>query len=148
MNVTRYKHARPSLFNMFFDDVMTREKVEGAACAPASEYKVRPAANISENDKGFEIEMTVPGFDKKDIQVEINDKVLKVSAEVESLNESDEKNYRRKEFSRRSFSRSFRLSDDIDQENIDAKYKNGMLTVSLPKDEKARLERVRQIKVG
>lgn len=148
MNVTRYKHARPSLFNMFFDDIMTREKVEGAACSPAREYKVSPAANITENDKGFEIEMSVPGFEKKDIQVEINDSVLKVSAEVEALNESDEKNYRRKEFSRRSFSRSFRLSDDINQESIDAKYKSGLLTLSLPKDEKARLERVRQIKVG
>ena len=95
-----------------------------------------PSANVIENDIEFKLELSAPGFDKKDFKVEVNDGVLNISAEKESKSEEEKENYRKKEFSYTSIRRSFRLPDTVMDDKIDAKYDNGILKVVLPKNDK------------
>ncbi|MFD2203439.1 Hsp20/alpha crystallin family protein [Shivajiella indica] len=95
-----------------------------------------PSANVIENDKEFKLELSAPGFDKKDFKVEVNDGILNISAEKEKKFEEEKENYRKKEFSYSSIRRSFRLPETVMDEKIDAKYENGILNVVLPKNDK------------
>lgn len=95
-----------------------------------------PAINVSDNDGNYEIEMAVPGFKKEEFNVSIENGVLTISAKTQKEEEEKKKNYTRKEFSSKSFSRSFTLPDNIDENSIDAEYKDGVLKVLLHKSEK------------
>lgn len=92
-----------------------------------------PSTNVIENDKEFKLELSVPGFDKKDFKVEVVDGMLNISAEKEQKKEEKKENYRKKEFSYSSIRRSFSLPENVMDEKIDAKYDNGILNVVLPK---------------
>lgn len=92
-----------------------------------------PSANVIENEGEFKLELSAPGFDKKDFKVEIQDGMLNISAEKEQKSEEKKENYRKKEFSYSSIRRSFTLPENIKDEKIDAKYENGILHVTLPK---------------
>lgn len=96
-----------------------------------------PAVNIMENDKSFELELSVPGRAKKDFNIEIDDNLLSISSEVKSENKVEKDNYTRREFGFSSFKRSFTLPESVDSEKIDAIYENGILKFSLPKKEEA-----------
>ena len=88
--------------------------------------------DIKETEKGYELEVEMPGFDKKDISVSLEDGYLTVSAEKQEKEESGEKkNYIHRE---RSFSakRSFYVGD-VEEETVKAKYENGVLTLIVPK---------------
>lgn len=91
--------------------------------------------DIYEKDGIYNLEMDIPGFDKKDVQIEIDDNdYLTVTAEKKSeSNEEDEnKNYIRKERSYGKYQRSFYVGG-IDKEKIEANFENGILKVSMPK---------------
>jgi HSP20 family protein len=93
-----------------------------------------PAANVMETETGFQIEMALPGVDKKDIRVEHEKGILTIR--IEKSEENKEKDgYTRKEFDFAGASRTFRTGEKIDAENISARYENGVLTVQLPKKE-------------
>jgi HSP20 family protein len=92
-----------------------------------------PSTNVIENDKEFKLELSAPGFDKKDFKVEVVDGMLNISAEKEDKKEEKKENYRKKEFSYSSIRRSFSLPENVVDEKIDAKYDNGILNVVLPK---------------
>lgn len=92
-----------------------------------------PSANVIENDNEFKLELAAPGFDKKDFKVEIQEGMLNISAEKEHKSEEKKENYRKKEFSYSSIRRSFALPENVKDENIDAKYENGILKIVLPK---------------
>jgi HSP20 family protein len=94
-----------------------------------------PPANIIENQNNYRLDLSVPGMKKDDFKVDIEDGILTISSEKEEENNQDDKNYRRREFSYSSFSRSFTLSDNMDENNINAKYDNGMLHITIPKKE-------------
>ena len=96
-----------------------------------------PAVNIKENEKDFELELSVPGRAKEDFSIEIDDNVLSVSAEVKTENEVEKENYTRREFAFSSFRRSFTLPKSVDSEKIIANYENGILRFTLPKKEEA-----------
>lgn len=109
-----------------------------------------PAVNVSEKENAFCIDMSVPGFDKDDINVEIDKNRLTISAKSKNENEekgADDKIIRREFFSS-SFERSFILPENIDTEKIDAKQKNGVLRISLPKRVNAPEETVKKIAVN
>jgi len=93
-----------------------------------------PAANIMETEAAFQIEMALPGVDKKDIRVEHEKGILTVRIERSEDNKEVE-SYSRKEFDFSGASRTFRTSEKIDTENISARYENGVLTLQLPKKE-------------
>ncbi|MDL2227291.1 Hsp20/alpha crystallin family protein [Bacteroidales bacterium OttesenSCG-928-K03] len=97
-----------------------------------------PSVNISEEEKEYTIEVAAPGKEKSDFNVSLFDNVLTISSTSENKSEekqSTDKNYIHQEYSYSAFERSFVLSDDIDQENIDAKYDKGVLNITLPKKE-------------
>lgn len=107
-----------------------------------------PSVNVEETEGAYNIEVSAPGFEKNDFDVKIEDGTLIISGEHKSENKQEDKNFLRKEFSYGSFSRSFNLSDSVNQENIHAKYDNGILKLELPKNEKAKAKNRRQIKIA
>lgn len=118
-------------FNNFVDDLFTNFPVltkndgdQGLGFAPV---------NIRETDKNYSIEIVAPGFEKADFKVNVDEQILTISAEKKNeVKEENEKQIRR-EYSYRSFKRSFTLDEKTDVNGIDAKYVNGVLTLNLPK---------------
>lgn len=108
-----------------------------------------PATNVSENEKAFNIELSVPGFKKEDIKIEIEKNILKISAQNEVKSEEKDENEKvlRQEFKTSSFSRSFTIPENIDTENIAAVQKDGVLQVTLPKLDKALEDKVKKIEI-
>ena len=107
-----------------------------------------PAVNIKENEKGFELELAVPGMKKDDFTVEVDNDVLTISSEIKSENEETKENYTRKEFSYSSFKRAFTLPETVDGSKIDAKYEDGILKLILPKKQEALPKPKRLISIG
>ncbi|PZR41773.1 MAG: heat-shock protein Hsp20 [Azospira oryzae] len=95
-----------------------------------------PKVDVIENADSFEIHFAAPGLSKEDFKIELNDNVLKVSGERKFSNEKKEKNYHSIETQYGSFSRSFNLPDNVDGAKINARYTNGILELTIPKDEK------------
>ncbi len=109
---------------------------------------MEPALNIKETDNDFEIELAAPGFGKKDFQITIEDGCLNVSAEKEHAEEEKEDNYTRREFSYNSFERSLQLPDSVKEEEIKAKYNDGILSFKLAKKEEAKKRPPKVIEVS
>jgi len=105
-----------------------------------------PAVNVSETDKEYEIEMAVPGMKKDDFQVNIKDGVLIISSEKREEKEDKNKNYTRREFSFRSFSRSFTLPENAKDDDVKATYEDGVLKLAIAK-KKIPVSNVKQIAV-
>lgn len=101
-----------------------------------------PAVNISENDKGFKIEVAAPGFSKENFSLNIEKRTLTIKGEhkAETTEEKTDK-FTRREFQFGSFERKFTLPENVNQESIEAKYENGILSITI-----LRLEEVKQVK--
>ena len=91
--------------------------------------------DIYEKDGNYNIEVDVPGFDKNDINIECKNGYLTITAKRESNEESNDKNYIRKERSYGEYTRQFYLGD-VDTDLINAKFNNGTLCITVPKEEK------------
>jgi len=107
-----------------------------------------PAVNIREDDEFFTIDLAVPGIDKKDLKIDINEDVLTISSESKNEKEENKDGYKRKEFSYSSFSRSFYIPENVNKEKIEANYKDGVLTVALPKQEEEKNKISRQVTIS
>ncbi len=94
--------------------------------------------NIIENEDNYTLTTEVPGMNEKDINLEIKDGRMTLKGHVEESQEKEQDHYRMREFSRRSFERSFTIGEGIDQDNISAKLDSGVLRVVLPKKEEAK----------
>jgi HSP20 family protein len=100
-----------------------------------------PSANISETSKEYTLELAAPGLERKDFNVEVENHMLKISAEKEEEKKEKDGEYSRREYSFNSFSRSFSLPENVKEGNIDAKYENGILKVLIPKETPVSLAR-------
>ncbi|MGB5691323.1 MAG: Hsp20/alpha crystallin family protein [Flavobacteriaceae bacterium] len=107
-----------------------------------------PAVNIKENETDFELELAIPGQNKEDFNIEIDESVMTISMETSSEAETSEEQYTRKEFSYRSFSRSFTLPETVDEDKIEASYLDGILKFRLPKRDEALPKPKRTIAIG
>ena len=96
-----------------------------------------PAANIIEADDHFNIELAVPGKKKSDFTIELDEGVLTISSETETKSTEKDSSFTRKEFGYSSFKRSFNIPETVSADKISASYKEGILTVSLPKKAEA-----------
>lgn len=95
-----------------------------------------PAINVVDNENNFEIEVAAPGIKKDDFSVEVDNGILTINGKAEEEKEEKKKNYTRKEFSSKSFSRSFTLPENVNEDDVEAKYENGLLKLVLKKTEK------------
>ena len=107
-----------------------------------------PAVNIKESEEGFELELAIPGFQKEDFNIELDNELLTISSEVKDESETKEENYTRKEFSFSSFRRSFTLPETVDGGKINATYEDGILKLALPKKDEALPKPKRLIEIG
>jgi HSP20 family protein len=107
-----------------------------------------PAVNIREDEKKFMLDLAVPGIDKKDLKIDINEDVLTISSETKNEMEENSDGYKRKEFSYSSFCRSFQVPENVNREKIEANYKDGILSVALPKFEEEKNKISRQVKIS
>ena len=92
-----------------------------------------PTVNIHETDEAFHLEMNAPGRNKEDFKISVEESVLTISFEKKEEKENESYKTLRREFSFESFKRSFNLGEEINAENIQAKYENGVLKLYLPK---------------
>ena len=107
-----------------------------------------PSVNIREDEKFYNLELAVPGIDKKDLKIDVNEDVLTISSESKSESEESKDGYKRKEFSYSAFSRSFYVPENVNREKIEANYKDGILTVALPKQEEEKNKVTRKIEIS
>lgn len=112
-----------SLVNEFFSDAFN--------ALDTKSFKT----DVKETDENYIIESELPGLSKDDINIEITDDYLTISAQNEEKIEEENENYIRRERRTGSFQRVFQI-DNVKEEEIDAKYENGILEVTLPKKEK------------
>lgn len=135
----------PSIFNNWFNDDTFGWNENSMV------RSTQPDVNIKENEKDYQIELAAPGMNKNDFHIEVNNNVLTISANVENKKEEkdDDGKYYTREFSYQSFSRSFNLGDNlVKDDKIKAKYEDGVLKVTLPKQEESKVETSRMIKIS
>ncbi|HRE38233.1 MAG TPA: Hsp20/alpha crystallin family protein [Chitinophagaceae bacterium] len=122
-------------FSNLVDDLFTELPVLLSSGFNNTVRKDSVPVNVKETEKSFQLDVIAPGFDKTDFKVNIEQNILTVSAEkTNEANEESDKQIR-KEYSFRSFKRSFTLDEKIDATNIEASYVNGVLRLNLPKKE-------------
>jgi HSP20 family molecular chaperone IbpA len=102
--------------------------------------------DIYEKDGKYNIEIDIPGYDKEDISIEVDNGVLTVSASKTNEEKDEGKNYIRRERYSGTFSRSFTLGSDVDMDNIDAEFVKGMLKITVPKMEEKSSKKTIDIK--
>lgn len=96
-----------------------------------------PPINITEKDNAYLIEMAAPGYSKEDFKIDMEGNLLNISSEKKQEQKEENEKSIRKEFSYKSFKRSFTVDEKIDTDNIQAKYENGVLQLELPKRQEA-----------
>ncbi len=144
MTLIKYKpnnHVAKSGFNSLFDDFFGKSFFNDSY-----ERDFIPSVDVLESEKNYEIKVSVPGLDKKDINVEIDDRVLTISGERKFSNEDEGTKYKTVETHYGSFKRSFRLPENVDESAVRAEYTNGILDVVIPKSEVVKNNRVIKIK--
>lgn len=106
-----------------------------------------PPVNIYENDRGFNIELNVPGIKKEEMSIQIEKGLLIISYEHSNNNEEKNEKFIKKEFSKKSFKRTFSLDDKINSQAIEATMENGILNIHLPlKEENVEPKKIISIK--
>lgn len=119
-----------SIFDEFFNEFSARDF--------GGNYAGFPPVNIHETANAYHLELSVPGRSREDFKVNVENGLLTVSFEKKEESKSEDVKTVRREFSYRSFKRSFTLDENIDAENIQAKYENGLLKLLVPRKEQAK----------
>ncbi|GAA4461638.1 hypothetical protein GCM10023189_37360 [Nibrella saemangeumensis] len=98
-------------------------------------YAHTPAVNVKEDEGAFHLEVAAPGLKKEDFKVNVHKNTLTISFKQEQATEEKTENYTRKEFGIQAFERSFRLPKNVNADQIQAAYVDGILKLDLPKVE-------------
>ena len=96
-------------------------------------FALTPQMDVRETDKEIVVEAELPGIDEKDVSLALQDGVLTIRGEKKHEHDEERENYRMMERRYGSFQRSLRLPDTVDEDRVEARFDNGVLTVSLPK---------------
>jgi HSP20 family protein len=107
-----------------------------------------PSANIKERADDFVIDLAVPGMDKKDFHIEVENNVLNISGERKEETQQETDKVTRREFHYGSFKRSFSLPETANAENISASYKDGVLSLSIAKRDDSKTKAKKQIEIA
>ena len=145
MNLVKFSNNYPSVFDRFFDNNM----LDWNNRHFSDTNTTLPSVNIKENTDEFTVEVAVPGFDKKDFNIDIENDTLTISSEKKIENEEREgERITKREFSYQSFTRSFSLPVLVEREKIKAKYENGILNIIIPKKEEAKPKPPKRITIS
>lgn len=107
-----------------------------------------PSVNVSETAEDFSLEVMAPGLSRNDFNISIDNGCLTVSSEKEEKKEEKEKHYTRKEYSYNAFERTFNMPESVDKDAVSAKYKDGILTITLAKTSEAKKEQPKTIDIS
>lgn len=107
-----------------------------------------PSVNIKERTTDFVIDLAVPGMDKKDFKVEVENNVLTISGERHEENKQENEKHTRREFHYGAFTRSFTLPESANAEDVKAEYKNGILAITVAKKEDAKEKGKKEIVIA
>lgn len=123
----------PSFFNDFFNDSWITPQF----------HSTSPAINVSEDDKGYKVEVAAPGMTKEDFNISISDGDIVIAMEKKNENkdENKDKKYIRREFSYSKYEQRLALPDNVEKQNITAQMTDGVLYIDIPKmtpEEKAK----------
>jgi HSP20 family protein len=145
MNLIRFKHHPASLLSELMEDFDKNIFSRGSEAD-----SMIPAVNIRENEEAFMLDLAAPGMKKADFKINLDNNVLSISSEKKQEHEEENSNekWTRREFAYSSFCRTFTLPKSVDLDKIKADYKEGILAVSLPKREEAKVAVNREIAVS
>jgi HSP20 family protein len=133
---------RDPFFGPFLERVFGTEPFRTDLALPWSEdlsnRTWKPAVDVKETDEAYVLNAELPGLEKKDIHITLEDNVLTLSGERRFEKETDKDNYHRIERAYGSFTRSFSLGGGVDAEKVQATFKDGVLTMTVPKTEETR----------
>lgn len=136
----------PTLSN-WLDDIFNRD-LPAVFASNFNTGMTLPKVNIKETADAFVVDMAVPGLQKSDFQVDLENEVLSISTHINEEDEQKEINYTRREFGYSSFKRTFTLPESVNEDKIDASYNNGILSILLPKKEEAKQKPPRTIAIS
>ncbi len=106
-----------------------------------------PAVNIKESDDSFLLQLAIPGFTKEAVAIELDKNTITISSEKGDSEANELKKYTRQEFDYTAFKRSFHLPKSVDQTAIEASYEAGILSITVPKKEEAKIQPKRNIAI-
>ena len=143
-NIRRFRN--PNL--MLFDQLLGDEFYGGREPRTYPQFAY-PATNITEDGDGYRIYMAVPGLDKEQIKIELENNHITIAYDAEKQDAQAEKKcrYLRREFNPVSFERTFVISDKTVPEKSTASFKEGILTIFIPKIDPTELSTIRTIKI-
>ncbi|HUW19460.1 MAG TPA: Hsp20/alpha crystallin family protein [Sedimentisphaerales bacterium] len=130
-DLARLHHEMDDLFNSFFGGW------------PTYEHRLWPAIDVADNEDAIVVKAEVPGCKADDINISVHGSTLTITGEKKQEEEKKEKGYYHMERSYGSFRRDLSLPNDVDTTKVDAACKDGVLTITLPKAEKAKTVKVK-----
>ncbi len=136
MTLVRFRRPMPNpvdfteIFNDFFNQAVSN--------IPTRAFQ--NAVNVWEDEKKIVLEVALPGIDKKDVDIQLNEDLLEIKVVKEETKEESQDNYLRKEFDFTAFERTFHLPDTVDPKKIEAKFDNGVLHITMQKKEEVIIE--------
>ena len=115
----------PSLFNDFFNDSFLMPQF----------HSTSPAINVSEDEKGYQVEIAAPGMTKEDFKISLagDDIVISMEKKLDNKDENKDKKYIRREFSYSKFEQRLMLPDNVERNRISARMTDGVLNIDIPK---------------
>lgn len=144
-NLIRRNGFTPSK-SPYFDDFMMRDLFGWDNWS--NEGSSLPKVNIVETNDEFRVEMAAPGMKKEDFHVELDNDMLTIYSELTSENNDENASFTRREFSYQSFKRSFYLPNTVEADKIKARYKDGILSLEIPKKEEAKRKPIKSITIS
>lgn len=130
--------------NRLFDDLMPRNTEDNLGSLNSAFV---PAAEMSETEDAVHLKLEVPGMDAKDIDIQVSAEAVAISGDRRSEKKTEEKGMTRSEFSYGSFRRVIPLPARVENNNVNAEYKDGILNLTLPKAEEEK-NKVVKVNVG
>ncbi|MDY6825050.1 MAG: Hsp20/alpha crystallin family protein [Thermodesulfobacteriota bacterium] len=132
----RHENTQGDLFDRLFEDF-------GMPALTNREASWVPAIDVSETDNEYLVKAELPGLKKEDIDISLNNGILTLKGEKKQEKKDDNENYHFRESYFGTFTRSLRLPNDASEEKVDATYHDGVVTVSVPKSEKAKPKKIK-----
>ena len=130
-----------------FDDFFTPSTETRSFAAPgATANAIQPSIDVDETEQAYTVTAELPGIAEQDVELNLADNALTISGEKRSERNEEQGGRRYSERSFGRFSRTIPFPTEVDADRVDAAYRNGVLTVTLPKNEKAR-DKTRKIEI-